>query len=495
MRSPAAILVIAATELAAAEPMALATEGPVSSTSAPDVVDPAGAPPDTRPHPTHIDQSLSEAPSPDQAHGMVREEAPNGTRLIWIPRVLLLVPRAAVWSVTLPIRGGAYVYEKYDLRARFIEATFTDDRRFGIYPVGGYDSNFGASVGARVLYKNILGAGERLKLRADWGGQFKYGVGANLQTGRRFGHVSFGFDSSFEKRPREKFWGIGDGPRIDGMPSTLIDPSVDDTAIKSTFSEDVIRNTADVKIHYAEELRSRVSGAVMLRDIGPGLEDDITMNYDTSKLVGFDTGVKNIYVEHELAYDSRRPSSEYQTHTLDATGWYASVHTGIARGIENDPTRYVRYGGELQRYIDLYDGSRILALRVLFDAVGGTDGRTDGRIAFTDLPRLGGSEYLRGYATERFRDRAVALGTVEYQWAVGINFAAYTFVDVGRPFESLEDAKSTDVFRMGFGGGLQVHTRKTFFTRLQVAASREGDVLFNLIFSPAFGRRERAGKY
>jgi hypothetical protein len=59
--------------------------------------------------------------------------------------------------------------------------------------------------------------------------------------------------------------------------------------------------------------------------------------------------------------------------------------------------------------------------------------------------------------------------------------------------ESIEDAKRTDVFRMGFGGGLQIHTRNTFFTRLQVAASREGDLLFNLIFSPAFGRRERAG--
>jgi outer membrane protein assembly factor BamA len=217
------------------------------------------------------------------------------------------------------------------------------------------------------------------------------------------------------------------------------------------------------------------------------------MNYDTSKLQGFGSGVKNVYVEHEFAFDSRRQTSDFATRTLDASGWYASLHTGIARGIQGDPTRYFRYGGEVQRYFDLYDGTRVLALRALFDAVAGTDGRTDGRIAFTDLPRLGGSEYLRGYAADRFRDRAVALGTVEYQWAVGNNFAAYTFVDVGRPMESIEDAKRTDVFRMGFGGGLQIHTRNTFFTRLQVAASREGDLLFNLIFSPAFGRRERAG--
>ena len=494
MRPLAGLLVLCVTELAAAEPTALATDRTAPSTS-PRVDGESFTPPlEAKPHPTHIDLSLSEAPPPNEANGVVREEDPGGGGLIWIPRVLLFVPRALIWTVAQPIRGGVYVYEKYDLGTRFTDATFTDDRKFGIYPVAGYDSNFGASIGARILYKDIFGEAERIKLRADWGGQFKYGVGANVRTGDRFGPISFGFDSSYERRPREKFYGIGDGPTVT-TPSTLIDPSVDDTGVKSTFSEDVMRNTGDMKVQYTKEVRSRVSAAVMMRDIGPGIKDDITMNYDTSKLVGFDTGVKNVYVEHEFAIDTRRPTSEYATRTLDATGWYASVHTGIARGIQGDPTKYFRYGGELQRYFDLYDGTRVLALRVLFDAVGGTDGRTDGRIAFTDLPRLGGSEYLRGYSSDRFRDRAVALGTVEYQWAVGNNFAAYTFVDVGRPFESLEDAKSTDVFRMGFGGGVQVHTRGTFLTRLQVAASREGDLLFNLIFSPAFGRRERAGKY
>jgi hypothetical protein len=472
--------------LALAEAVARADDGaqsPTADSSPPDAV------------PMQPQTANEPAPPPDQADGVVREEGTSvKSGLIWIPRAILFVPRATVWAAAQPIRGATYVYERYQLGSRFIDATFTDDRKFGVYPVAGYDSNFGFTVGGRVLYKDIFGDSERIRLRADWGGEFRYGYGINVRTGNRFGPISFGFDSSYERR-REKFYGIGNGPMLDGVPDMPIDPTVDDLAIKSRFAQRVIRNTGDVKIKYVDELKSRISAAVMMRDFGPGDESDITMRYDTTKLVGFETGVNNVYVEHELAYDTRRPTSEFQTRTLDAGGWLASVHTGIARGLETDPTHYYRYGGEVQHYFDLYHGSRVLALRVLFDAIAGTDGRTDGRISFVDLPRLGGTEYLRGYPSDRFRDRAVALGTAEYTWTVGWNLAAYTFVDVGEPIGSVDDTKSADNIRVGFGGGLQIHTRNTFLTRMQLAASREGDFLLNVIFSPAFGRRERAGKY
>jgi hypothetical protein len=133
------------------------------------------------------------------------------------------------------------------------------------------------------------------------------------------------------------------------------------------------------------------------------------MHYDTSKLVGFDEGVENFYLEHEFVYDSRRPG-KYQSKAFDSTGWLASAHVGFTSGLTGDPSEFFTYGGEVQRYIDLYDGSRVLVLRALFESVAGTNGRTDGKISFIDLPRLGGSEYLRGYPNGRFRDRSIALG-------------------------------------------------------------------------------------
>ena len=115
-------------------------------------------------------------------------------------------------------------------------------------------------------------------------------------------------------------------------------------------------------------------------------------------------------------------------------------------------------------------------------------------VAFIDLPRLGGTERLRGYPADRFRDRAVTMATAEYTWDLGNFLAAYTFVDAGRVYSELEDLGTSNT-HIGFGGGVQLHTNHSFLLRGQVALSREGDVFFEVAFAPAFGRRERAGVY
>lgn len=443
-------------------------------------------------------EAAAPAPRPDEASGvLVDDDATTSERARVLPRALLFFPRILITAAVQPIRGVAYVYEKYDVLDRLTDATFTDDRRFGVYPVGGYESSFGFKIGARVLWKDILDHGERLKLRGDYGGEFRYALGAHLGTGKLLGPIRLEADTSIERRPHEHFYGLGNGEELATSPVSPIDPSQDDTAVSSRFQEDAFRNVGTIDIAFADEFHARTSGALMYRDFEAPPEKDeknIATNFDTTKLVGFRDGVKNLYVEQELVLDTRRPASPYPTQTIDGTGWLARGHFGITRGIDEDPSHYYSYGGELQRYFDLYDGTRTLALRAMVDAIGGTDGRTDGRISFIDLPRLGGSEYLRGYPTGRFRDRAVVLGTAEYTWALMHNASAYTFIDVGQALATWEDVPSEKI-RFGYGFGIQLHTKNTFLMRTQLAFSREGDLAFNLVFSPAFGRRERAGRF
>ena len=478
-----ALTLVLSTAQAAAEPVGAVTE-------------PIRRPEPTEAAPAPLPAPVEPAAKPDQVSGIAVDDEPRTSRAMWIPRALLFVPRMVFWGAVQPIRGATYVYEKYDLRGRFVDATFTDDRRFGVYPVAGYESSFGATVGARVLYKDIFGASERIKLYGDYGGEFLYAVGATAHTGNRLGPVRLELESNIERRPRDIFYGIGNGHEIATTPNRPIDARMEDTAISSRFQQDVIRNVGAVRIKLSDEIKTRVSGAWMQREFSdsPDPMRDITPRYDTSTLVGFENGVHTFYVENELSYDSRRPTTRFATQTLDATGWLVRGHIGLARGLENDPTRYYAYGGEIQRYIDLRDGNQILALRAMVDAVGGTDGRSDGRISFVDLPRLGGPEYLRGYPSHRFRDRAVALGTVEYQWGISNNASSFLFYDIGQPLSSLTEMPDGPI-RMGFGVGMQFHTKNTFLARGQLAFSREGDVRFNLVFSPAFGRRERAGRF
>jgi hypothetical protein len=437
-------------------------------------------------------------PLADQASGIaVDEPAPVADTLYWIPRVLLFVPRWAFWLLMQPVRFGGWAYEHYLLRARVKGALFSVDQTYGVYPIGKYSTDFGFTGGARFVHYNLFGNGEHLTVLGDFGGQFRQAIGLQLSTGHRVGERFTGaLEVRYDRRPRERFFGIGNASELDLRPPALIDPATSDAAISTRFRERLVRVTTAVEARLVGPFSVRATGALALRDFDSDAGDPeaIGLSYDTSRLVGFGSGIDNIYVEGELIYDSRRATTPYQSQAIDATGWYLAAHVGRANGIGDDPTAFTRYGAEVQRYFDLYRGSRVLALRAMVDGITGSDGRTDGKISFIDLPRLGGSEYLRGFASNRFRDRTVALATAEYSWDLGNYLAGYLFVDGGRAQRTLGRFDLTDL-HVGFGGGVQVHSYRSFLMRGQLALSREGDVYVQLALTPSFGRRERAGRY
>lgn len=503
-------------DAAAASP---APSSPPEAPTPPAPAEPSGAP-DAAPGAAAAalpGEPAAPLPRADQASGISRHEPTSlGEHLLWIPRVLLFVPRWAFWTVAQPFRLSAWAYERYSLPARLKGALFNVDHTYGVYPVASYSSDFGVTGGLRFVHYDLFGREEHLKLRANLGGRFQQAFGFSLDSGERFGdRVQIELEARYERRPSERFFGIGNSDRVDPPPpGMLADPT--DTAIQTRFRENLIRVLATAKLPILRtrdsSLSAYVSSALMLRTFSSDYDldddgepddgddddedddDDLAGIYDVSQLAGFTEGVDNVYVEAELVYDSRRQTSRWQSRVIDATGWYAAAHLGRGIGVGSDPSAFTRYGGELARFIDLYRGSRVLALRVFLEAAAGGDSTPDRALSFIDLPRLGGSEYLRGYPDGRFRDRVVALGTAEYTWDLGNMLAAYTFVDVGRPAPSLS-ALDLDGLRLGFGGGVQLHTQDSFITRLQLAGSGEGDFYFELVLSPAFGRRERAGRY
>jgi hypothetical protein len=429
-----------------------------------------------------------DAPPADQASGIEREEEPPASaRARTVTRAVLFAPRMVVWTAAQPIRGGAYVYERYNLPGVFRRTFFSVDEKFGIYPTGQWTSGFGGTLGGRLVHRDLFGADERLKLRAGWGGQYRYMVGGNLRSGRRLGGVALELDAGLERRPNERFFGIGNANRtvVTDMP---LDPSVPSVAIDTRFREDLARVLARADVAIGAGIELRVTGAWTTRTLGgTGEADSIEHAYMTEQLAGWPR-VETLRGEAELVYDSRRPTSRYQSTVLDATGWFASVHAGAARGVDGDPSRFGSAGGEVQRLFDLYRGSRILAVRLLADTVLG------GPVPFLDLPRLGGNDLLRGYPWWRFRDRAIGLAAVEYTWDLGNFMAAYTFVDVGRAYPSLAAIDASEL-RVGFGGGIQLHTMHSYLGRVQLAASRDGDMFFEVVLSPQFARRERVGRF
>lgn len=504
----ALVLIAVLATAAYADPVASSTQ-PLQPEDDTVVVEPAP----TEVDPTEVDREGT-APLPDRASGVVVEEpAPATDKLRAVPRALLFVPRWMFWGFAQPFRAGAYAYEHYSLQSRVKATLFNDDGTYGIYPVASFTTDFGFDLGARFVHYDVFGKHERIKLRANFGGRYQQGYGAELRSGDRFGRLKASIETLYERRPNERFFGVGNAPLLPIKPDELIDPSLANTAISSRFRENWFRTIGRLEARVRGPFHIRISGAVATRRFADYEDEDpidptdtdeqaefelgIEQRFDTSKLVGYRNGVDNVYLETELIYDSRRPATRYVSRVIDGTGWFASAHAGRAIGISGDPSAFYRYGGEVQRFIDLYEGNRILTLRALVEATAGGDGRTDSTLSFIDLPRLGGNELLRGYPEGRLRDVAVGLATAEYTWDLGNFLAAYAFVDVGTAVPSL--AAFSDVARhdiaVGFGGGVQLHTNASFLMRGQLAFSREGDAFLDLVFSPAFGRRERAGRY
>jgi hypothetical protein len=451
------------------------------------------------PEPADDLAALDAAPPADEASGMTKK--PSGSvsnGLLWIPRAALFVPRWAFWLAVQPLRGVAWATEEYHLAERYHSGLIVVGDRFGLVPTASYGGGFGPTIGVKGFDRNLFGDGEKLVLSAKFGGEFSQAYGAKVDTGKRLGRIKLGVGASYERRPHDRFSGIGNedyssAPMPVPMPM-LIDPSVDSTAVVTRFRQEVVRVRSTFDAQLTEGLSAHLSGAYMNRQFdGTERDDSIETAYDTSKLAGYATGVENVYLESELVYDTRIQTNPYVSNAIDSTGWYAGAHIGAAIGVGDDTTDYQRYGFELQRFFDLYKGSRVISVRAMVDGVFGTDGRTDGKIAFTDLPRLGGTDDLRGYTIDRFRDRTVALASAEYTWAVGTNIAAFTFVDAGRTAASIEDLRLEDL-HLGFGGGLQLHTRGSFVARAQMTSTQDGDLGFQLALSPSFDRRERTGR-
>lgn len=461
---------------------AVADEGPVATSEQPT----KRAEPGSRAAPrTEPAIDWASAPPADQASGVESEQRPTST-VRRIGRAILFVPRWLVWGIAQPFRGTAYAYDHYNLPGVYDRTFYNRDHSFGVLPTASYESGYGFTGGVRVVHNDLFGDGERARLRADFGGRYFYGYGVNVTSGRRLGdRVMLDFAFDHQRRPNEQFFGIGNLDEPGQLPAMPIAPTT--AAFETRFREDMVRGVAQADVRLVGPLHLRASGAASSRIVqSSGDDDSVERVYMTDPLVGWNSGVQHLRAEGELVYDTRRPTNPYMSRAIDATGWLVIAHAGTTHGVAGDPSSFQTYGGEVQRFFDLYRGSRVLALRGLVETVAG------GPVSFLDLPRLGGTEFLRGYPSSRFRDRALALGTAEYTWDLGNFMAAYSFIDVGRVAPSLGTLGAD--WRLGFGGGIQLHTRHQYIGRAQLAANRDGDVFVELVFSPAFPRRERVGR-
>lgn len=385
-----------------------------------------------------------------------------------IGRGVLLVPKLAIEGTLAPIRGGVWVYERYHLYDRALRLLFNDDETIGVYPIAHLESQYGWNVGARFVHRDLFGDREHLSLQAGTGGRFRQLTSARLRSGDRFGPLELELGGEYERRPRDAFYGVGN------------DVMVGDAGVEARFRERLARVVMVGDLHVVGPFHLRGSGSLADFEFGRSSTGaPIDELYAPDTLVGFE-GIRQAYGELELRWDSRRPASVWEARSVRATGWLLSGFAGRVTALD-DSADYFRLGVDLQRFIPLGRGPRVLSLRLYGEEVTGDLDE----VPFTQLPRLGGRTLLRGYALDQFRDRVAAMGSAEYSWDLSRNLSTSAFVDAGRVFPSLQ-ALDVDGMRVGYGIAIEAHSERSFLLRASLASSIDGGVFLDIAFDPVF---------
>jgi surface antigen Omp85-like protein len=405
---------------------------------------------------------IAAAPTADQASGVLVPDAGADPPWIWAPRALLFPLRAAVQIGFAPLRGAAWVVDRYRLRDRIAQLLFSDDGTLGVYPTALFATGLGLNVGAHVLARDLAGHGERMSLSAGYGGELNQRHDASLSSGSLFGPTVATARASFRAWDRYNYFGIGNST----------------SAVPVQLAQHVWNAELAARRRVARPLAIQLVAAYSARRLDRPAASAGFGRAAAGTRVGRLAGTHHAYGELGVALDTTAYASRYISRANPSTGWLASAFVGATQGAAGDPSHYLRYGVEARRFLDVYRGDRVL---VLYAALQGVTARLDA-IPLVDLPRLGGEVVLRGFPDDRFRDRVTALGSAEYQFPIQDGATAFGFVDAGQ----VADAPSRLALRawhVGAGGGLQFQTPTSFLFRLQVATSADGTFV-ELAFDP-----------
>jgi hypothetical protein len=391
-----------------------------------------------------------------------RDQRDPGRRAVRIA----LAPVRMTWQAVMAApRAAIRVEARHDVSGR-VKRLFCDDSgRLCVYPTALVETGVSWNVGARLSATDLFGTGAAIRGRIGHGLDGARVAAGHVTTGALLGErLELELAVKAEHYPSLGSWDLGNR----------------DDALEHAYRLDEQRGEAAAIADLGGGATIRAAAAYRDRRFEDGELDD-------AMLPGFEPRDRNVYGELELVWDGRRSHAEPASIAAPSTGWRFAGWAGWQEGLDREPG-FARWGGEIQRYVDLYRGDRVLALRAVAEGVTGARDE----VPFTDLPRLGGATYLRGYPRDRFRDRNLGVASAEYRWPVEHGVLGYAFVDAGRVWDHADELADDglDALRVGFGGGVQLHGAG-FITRGQIASSIDGGVFALLSFEPPYDTRPR----
>lgn len=420
---------------------------------------------------TAVEEPPPNAPAPDQARNIAVPGGPESEDVyLAVPRTILLLPRLTLDALFFPVRGLATLVDKYHLVEQVEDVLYNDARTAAIIPTLGYQNEYGFTGGLKAFHNNVLGNDEEASVSAQYGGFYQQAYKFKFE-GDEVAHSPLWLEAAlrYEFKPGVLFWGIGN-ESLSEAGAEPVDPRA--AAIETRYRE----NRALASVLVGQTIRTDnewtqvgMMGSYNRRRFGPSTRDfnepSLEEAYDTSELVGYDEGVDVVEVGPVFVFDSR------DHRVLTSRGNYLNSFASYGIPYRQDQG-FWHYGVTAATFINLYKRTRVVSFRGVLEAVHGDEDE----IPFTELMRLGGSERLRGYGSDRFRENLSFVATAEYRYPIHDLVAGEVFVDAGRVGAGYGDvfALSNDnPVRVGAGLGLVIHNEEDMWFKAEAAYGDE----------------------
>lgn len=380
---------------------------------------------------------------------------------------ILAVPSAALkvpfWVLEGIATGPVILAEETTLPFT-LQRLFAFNVPWGVYPVFGYKARTGLVLGAAYHARDFAHTHLPLQLKGTYSTNTYRYVAARIGDRRMFDSpYGVAVDLGWRADTRERFYGIGASSSLDDNSNYgFRGPFGGVTGHRALGSKGEVSLTAAGRRIDPEDGRLNT----IIHD-----RDSIATRFTGQDLYGLFEALDLYDVTGMLSYDWRdRPSSPLG-------GGTAGLRVGYTFGEGTGDTSigYWRVHAEASQYVELFK-ERVIGVRVIAEHVEPDEGT---RVPFYDLPKLGGSQLLRGYKTGRFRDLGYVAFAAEYRWPLWRRIDALLMTDHGRVFHDLKNDFEFSNFRSSYGGGLRFWNANGHLSMLAAKGTEEWSFYIN----------------
>lgn len=287
-----------------------------------------------------------------------------------------------------------------------------------------------------------------------------------LETDRYVGYAY----GRYRHRPKEGIYGIGPDSRLqdearfrrdEGLFGILVGRSLDSRTLLGAHT------------------------SYQLNRIGPGRGDlpRIQAQFGDA-LPGGDRNIDYLMWGTFVEFDSRDTAYErafgrrfaptedrLRSVSLEATrGFYMAAEVTHNLDFRDRDFDFTRFTVDMREFLPI---NKRLLHGFSFRQFASVTQASDGQMPFYRMQSLGGARSLRGYPSDRFRDRNVVLVNAEVQCEIWHWLDMALFTDAGHVFRNISDVEVLAP-RVGYGIGLQVKKGGQTLGRVDFARSVEG---------------------